>query len=74
MSDNIWSRKGNTLLYGGEDVGMIGWCNKSDKIKVDMISYEHTYSEDDIKSLGEYMWFLGVNTRINTGKLKGNKL
>lgn len=62
--ENPWSRKGNTLLYSNDDVGMIGFCSKSKKVKVDMISYEHTYDENDIKHLGEYMWFLGVNRRV----------
>ena len=63
--NNPWSRKGNTLLYKGEDVGMIGYRSSTKEVEVDMISYCHTYTSQDIKDLSDYLWFERTVARTN---------
>jgi len=62
---NIWNKRGNKLLYKGEDVGMIGWCKERGGVRVDMISYLHDYGSEDIKELSKFLWFIEANEKIN---------
>lgn len=54
---NPWTRKGNTLLYKGEDVGMIGYRKEDREVEVDIVSFYHIYTSQDIKDLSDYLWF-----------------
>ncbi len=62
---SAWSRKANTLLYKGEDVGMIGYSKEKGEVVVDMMSYDHTYTSEDIKTLAEYLWFERILCRTS---------